>query len=71
MLDEFVPDLAEQTRGRVGVVDGSLCPCWSWADAPELYSGKHQSTGTHVSDPLPGRTHDAKAVHDTGLLDAG
>ena len=27
VLDEFVPDLAEETAGRVAVVDGSLCPC--------------------------------------------
>ena len=85
VLEEFVPDLTEELRGRVGVVDGSLTPCWSWADAPELYSGKHKRTGhshqlvadtsgdlLHVSDPLPGKTHDAKAVNDTGtaaLLD--
>jgi DDE superfamily endonuclease len=62
------------------MVDGSLCPCWSWADAPELYSGKHKTTGhahqvvcdlsgnlMHISDPLPGNTHDAKAMHQTGL----
>jgi YD repeat-containing protein len=62
------------------VVEGSLCPCWSWADAPELYSGKHKTTGhTHqfvcdlsgnllrISDPLAGNTHDAKAIHETGL----
>jgi len=80
VLDEFVPDLAAQTNGRVAVVDGSLCPCWSWADAPELYSGKHKTTGhahqfvaslsgnlMHISDPLPGKTHDAKAVRDTDL----
>jgi hypothetical protein len=80
LLDEFVPDLAEEMDGRVGVVDGSLCPCWSWANAPELYSGKHKTTGhvhqfvcdlsgdlLHVSDPLPGKTHDAKAVDEVGL----
>ena len=80
VLDEFVPDLAAQTNGRVAVVDGSLCPCWSWAEAPELYSGKHKTTGhahqfvaslsgnlMHISDPLPGKTHDAKAVRDTDL----
>lgn len=83
VLDEFVPDLAELAEGmdrRVGVVDGSLCPCWSWTDAPELRSGKHKTTGhTHefvcdtlgelryVSDPLPGKTHDAKAVVDLEL----
>ena len=74
VLEEFVPDLAEEMDGRVGVVDGSLCPSWSWADAPELYSGKHKTTGhshqfvcdlsgdlLHVSEPLPGKTDDAKA----------
>jgi hypothetical protein len=82
VLDEFVPDLAEEMAGRVGVVDGSLCPCWSWADAPELYSGKHKTTGhnhqfvcdtdgelMHISDPLPGKTHDAKAFTETSLSD--
>jgi hypothetical protein len=79
-VEEFVPDLAEETDGRIGVVDGSLCPCWSWADAPQLYSGKHHTTGhahqfvadlagdlMHISDPLPGKTHDAKGIRDTGL----
>jgi DDE superfamily endonuclease len=28
VLEEFVPDLAEEMDGRVGVVDGSLCPSW-------------------------------------------
>ena len=82
VLEEFVPDLAEELDGRVGVVDGSLCPCWSWSDAPELYSGKRKTTGhshqfvcnlsgdlLHVSDPLPGKTHDAKAVADVGLTE--
>jgi hypothetical protein len=66
-LDEFVPELPEEIDGRVAIVDGSLCPCWSWADAPELYSGKRKTTGhahqfvcdlfgnlMHISDPLPG-----------------
>jgi len=79
-LDEFVPELPEEIDGRVAIVDGSLCPCWSWADAPELYSGKRKTTGhahqfvcdlfgnlMHISDPLPGSTHDAKAIHATGL----
>ena len=79
-LDEFVPELPEEISGRVVVVDGSLCPCWSWAESPELYSGKHKTTGhahqfvcdlsgnlMHISDPLPGNTHDAKALRVTGL----
>jgi hypothetical protein len=45
VLEEFVPDLVEESGGRVVVVDGSLWPCWSWADAPELRSGKHKTTG--------------------------
>ena len=49
---------------------------------PELYSGKHKTTGVNVqvacdltgrlafiSDPMPGRTHDAHALKETGLLD--
>ncbi len=81
VLHEFVPDLPAHVHGRVGVVDGSLCPCWSWADKPELYSGKHHTTGhghqfvvdlagelLHVSEPTPGRTHDARAIRDTGTL---
>jgi DDE superfamily endonuclease len=79
-LDEFVPELPDEIEGRVGVVDGALYPCWSWADAPELYSGKHKTTGhahqfvcdlfgnlMHLSDPLPGNTHDAKAMYETDL----
>ncbi|MPY81566.1 MAG: transposase, partial [Actinophytocola sp.] len=80
VLDEFVPGLIEEMDGRVGVVDGSLCPCWSWGDSPELRSGKHKTTGhshqficglsgdlMYISDPLPGNTHDAKAVDELGL----
>lgn len=79
-LDEFIPELTEELPGRVAVIDGALCPCWSWADAPDLYSGKHKTTGhahqficdlagnlLRISDPPPGKTHDAKAIQDTGL----
>ena len=82
VLDEFVPDLAEEVAGRVAIVEGSLCPCWSWAEARELYSGKATTTGhahrfvcdltgglMHISDPVPGKTHDAKAVTDTGPIE--
>lgn len=82
VLAEHVPAVPDALAGRVIVVDGTLTPCWSWAQAPELYSGKHHTTGhnhqvlvtldghlAHISDPLPGRTHDARAVRDSGLLD--
>jgi hypothetical protein len=65
------------------IIDGTLLPCWSWRDAPQDYSGKHHTTGANVqvatdlegrlmwvSDPLPGSTHDAQALRQSGLLDA-
>ncbi|MDS1271797.1 transposase family protein [Lipingzhangella sp. LS1_29] len=80
VLHEFVPDPADEVDGRVGVVDGPLCPSWSWSDAPELYSGNHKTTGhnhqfacdlsgelLHVSYPSPGSTHDAKAFGESVL----
>ena len=30
------------------IIDGTLLQCWSWADHPELYSGKHKTTGLNV-----------------------
>ena len=30
------------------IVDGTLLECWSWKDHPELYSGKHKTTGLGV-----------------------
>jgi hypothetical protein len=81
-LDDWVPDLDEAVRGTATVVDGSVLPCWSWASHPELYSGKHHTTGhnhqfvvtldgrlAHVTDPLPGSVHDTKVVRESGILD--
>jgi hypothetical protein len=64
------------------VLDGSLLPCWSWAANPELYSGKHKTTGVNVqvlcdldgrimwiSDPSDGRDHDMTALAASGILD--
>lgn len=79
VLDEFVPDPAETFTGQVPLVDGSLLPCWSYKDHPELWSGKHKTTGhltqivtdladnvLAVSDPYPGSWHDTAAYADTG-----
>jgi hypothetical protein len=82
-LQEFEPtpqNVAAAVDGRVVVVDGSLHPCWSWADRRDLWSGKHKQTGhlhqyvcdldghlKYISDPLPGNTHDAKAFRDLHL----
>jgi hypothetical protein len=80
VLADAVPDLQEALRGSSAVIDGSLLPCWSWASHPELWSGKHKTTGhncqvvvdlngwlVHMSDPLPGSAHDAKALDDSKI----
>lgn len=76
-FDRSLEDVTEAAGNRVVVVDGSLHPCWSWADQPSLWSGKHQRTGhSHqyicdlngvllfISDPVLGSTHDAKAFKE-------
>ena len=71
------------TQIRQYIIDGTLAPCWSWHDRPELYSGKHHTTGVNlqvactlagqlawISPPLPGSVHDAKAIKESGFLEA-
>ena len=61
------------------IIDGTLLPCWSWAAHPELYSGKHKTTGLNVqvactlsgdlawiSDPIDGSRHDTYC--ESGVL---
>ena len=63
------------------IIDGTLLPCWSWRNRPDLYPGRHRTTGfsaqvartlsghlAWVSDPLPGRVHDTAAIRTSGLL---
>ncbi len=82
VLAAGVPVAEDLTPGRQLIVDGTLLPCWSWAQLPELYSGKHHTTGCNVqvacdldgrlawvSDPQPGRTHDVTALRASGVLD--
>ena len=80
-LEEFVPsaeDALEVVKGRVCLVDGTITPCWSYGDRKELWSRKHGTTGfnaqlvcllngdpVYISDPLPGKTHDAAAFTRT------
>ena len=33
---------------RQYIIDGTLAPCWSWRDRPELYSGTHHATGVNL-----------------------
>ena len=64
------------------IIDGTMLQCWSWKGHPELYSGKHKTTGLNVqvactlsgtlawiSDPQDGRVHDTQALRHCGLLD--
>ena len=85
VLEEFVPDAREAievVKGRVVLVDGTLAPCWSYAEHQELWNKKHKTTGFNaqlislldgtavwISGPLPGKTHDAKAFKETGAAD--
>ena len=85
VLEEFVPtaqEAIEIVNGRVCLVDGTITPCWSYEDHPELWSRKHGTTGfnaqliclldgyaVYISDPLPGRTHDAKAFTTTPVAE--
>ncbi|MGH3975998.1 MAG: transposase family protein [Pseudonocardiaceae bacterium] len=82
VLSEFVPTAEELEPDRQYVVDGSLLPCWSWRSDPDLYSGKHKTTGMNVqfactisgelawiSDPLPGSRHDTHCLRESGALD--
>jgi hypothetical protein len=50
----YVPteqDAVEALGGQVALVDGSLAPCWSWADRPDLWV-----TCGRASMPPPGTT---------------
>jgi hypothetical protein len=81
LLAGYVPvaeDLDSQTDY---IIDGTLLPCWSWHDHPELYSGKHKTTGlnvqvacdlngklTWISDPVDGSRHDTHCLNESGVL---
>jgi len=81
VLEEFVPDVKEAitlVKGRAVLVDGTITPCWSYAEHPELWSRKKGTTGfnvqiislldgtaVYISEPLPGKTHDAAAFTET------
>ena len=81
VLKEFVPNVKDAivlVKGRAVLVDGTITPCWSYAEHPELWSRKKGTTGfnaqlvslldgtaVYISDPLPGKTHDAAAFTET------
>jgi hypothetical protein len=70
VLKPYVPTADELDGQTQYIVDGTLLPCWSWAAHPQLYSGKHKTTGMNVqlactltghlawiSDPVDGSRH--------------
>jgi len=81
MLRDYVPT-ADELDGRTQyIVDGTLVPCWSWASHPELYSGKHKTTGMNlqvactlsgglawISDAIDGNRHDSYCLNESGVI---
>jgi alkylated DNA repair dioxygenase AlkB len=80
-LCDYVPTADELDQHTQYVVDGTLLPCWSWAAHPELYSGKHKTTGMNVqiactlggdlawiSDPIAGSRHDSYCLDNSEAL---
>jgi hypothetical protein len=80
-LDEFVPMVEDLDPDVPYVIDGTLLPCWSWSDHPELWSGKHHTTGKNIiiaayldgelawaGDPENGSTHDATSITNSGFV---
>ena len=80
-LVQYVPVVEDLHPHTQYIVDGTLLPCWSWASHPELYSGKHKTTGMNVqvactltgglawiSDPIDGSRHDTYCLKESGVL---
>ena len=81
VLAEVAPAADELDPRSQLIVDGTLLPCWSWASAPGLYSGKHKTTGMNVqvactlegeiawiSDPVEGSRHDMFCIGESDVL---
>ena len=72
-----VAEAIDLVQGRACLVDGTITPCWSYAEHDQLWSRKHGTTGFDVqlvcllddaamciSDPPPGCTDDAQGIRD-------
>jgi hypothetical protein len=81
VLAPYVPTADELGENTQYLIDGTLLPCWSWATHPQLYSGKHKTTGMNVqvactlegrlawiSDPVDGSRHDSYCMDESGVL---
>lgn len=80
-LARLIPVAEDVDLTQSVIIDGTLLPCWTWKKHPELFSGKHKTTGYNVqvacdltgrvlwvSDPVDGRRHDTAALAASGLL---
>jgi hypothetical protein len=80
-MREFAPTADDLEPDAQYIVDGTLLPCWSWKDRPELYSGRHKAAGVNVqvactvdgrlsriSDPVSGNHHDSYCLGDSEVL---
>ena len=57
LLQAWIPEVEDLDPDRQYIIDGTLVPCWSWREHPELYSGKHHTTGVNLQGGLhPDRT---------------
>ena len=52
-LQAWVPGAGDLDQNRQYIIDGTLAPCWSWREHPELYSGKHHTTGVNLQVAAP------------------
>ena len=77
-----LPEPADLDLRLYGVINGPLVPCYLWADSPELYNGKHKTTGHNlqvitdqsgnivfISKPYVDSVHDLTALRDTVMLE--
>jgi hypothetical protein len=81
VLAPYVHTADELEDNMQYIIDGTLLPCWSWGARPELYSGKHKTTGMNVqvacnlagrlawiSYPVDGSRHDSYCMDESGVL---
>jgi hypothetical protein len=82
VMRPFIPAAEELPSDEQLIVDGTFGQRWSWDDHPQLYSGKHHTTGLNlqvvcdlagrlrwISDPADGCRNDSAALRVSGVLD--
>ncbi len=49
LLQAWIPQVEDlDPNPTAHSIDGTLVSCWSWSKRPELYSGKHHTTGVNL-----------------------